>query len=332
MSRPPKVRNYYSEYHGHLVPDLSLVYQTLRSPPSPSSSSSSDQPLIWLAGDSSLDNKYWLREKAEAVGGYERVLEPSVMLKDVCYHLTKLSLTNPNLPITINTSVEATTLQQRNLGLLDQDKFIRDNLQPQDTLIISIGGNDIALSPSPCTIFNMLCLTWFTPQVCIENGFGTALPFDDFSCGCTTGILSNLLSFPFGLGYFIHLFKVRITAYINKLLNKTKPQKIVVCMIYYLDEKEGGSWADATLSTLGYNSNPGKLQSMIKKIYEQAISKIKIPGVEVVGCPLFEVLDGKDTRDYVARVEPSERGGEKMARLLSLCVTGDIGGGGVDRN
>lgn len=121
-----------------------------------------------------------------------------------------------------NASVSTTSNTSLSLSLLvtRKDKFIRDNLQPQDTLIISIGGNDIALSPSPCTIFNMLCLTWFTPQVCIENGFGTALPFDDFSCGCTTGILSNLLSFPFGLGYFIHLFKVRITGKAQRVMRK----------------------------------------------------------------------------------------------------------------
>eukprot|EP00520_Triparma_pacifica_P008211 CAMPEP_0118666086 /NCGR_PEP_ID=MMETSP0785-20121206/19008_1 /TAXON_ID=91992 /ORGANISM="Bolidomonas pacifica, Strain CCMP 1866" /LENGTH=74 /DNA_ID=CAMNT_0006560335 /DNA_START=586 /DNA_END=806 /DNA_ORIENTATION=- len=74
-------------------------------------------------------------------------------------------------------------------------------------------------------------------------------------------------------------------------------------MIYYPDvSPRQPSWADAALGFLGYNRNPGKLQLMIRKMYEMAVSEIKIPGVEVVPIPLFEVLDGGDTRDYVARV------------------------------
>jgi hypothetical protein len=36
----------------------------------------------------------------------------------------------------------------------------------------------------------------------------------------------------------------------------------------------------------------------------------------VVPVPLFEALDGKNTDDYVQRVEPSVQGGRKMAKLL----------------
>ena len=32
--------------------------------------------------------------------------------------------------------------------------------------------------------------------------------------------------------------------------------------------------------------------------------------------PLFNVLDGKTTDDYVARVEPSSQGGRKMAEFI----------------
>lgn len=66
-------------------------------------------------------------------------------------------------------SVEATTLNQRNLRLLPQDRFLRDNITSNDVLIVSIGGNDIALAPTPCTIVAMaglLCL----PYDWIENG------------------------------------------------------------------------------------------------------------------------------------------------------------------
>jgi len=45
-------------------------------------------------------------------------------------------------------------------------------------------------------------------------------------------------------------------------------------------------------------------------------SKIQIPGCEVIPIPLFHVLNGKDSEDYVARVEPSQVGGRKMAEYL----------------
>eukprot|EP00982_Pelagococcus_subviridis_P010148 30972-Pelagococcus_subviridis.AAC.1 len=42
-----------------------------------------------------------------------------------------------------------------------------------------------------------------------------------------------------------------------------------------------------------------------------------VPGVEVVPVALFDVLDSKRSEDYVQRVEPSARGGEKMAAALN---------------
>jgi hypothetical protein len=46
------------------------------------------------------------------------------------------------------------------------------------------------------------------------------------------------------------------------------------------------------------------------------LRKISIPGTEVIPVPLFNVLDGKNPRDYVARVEPSSQGGRKVAEYL----------------
>ncbi len=39
-----------------------------------------------------------------------------------------------------------------------QDELIRDNITPNDVLIVSVGGNDIALSPTPTTILSMLAM------------------------------------------------------------------------------------------------------------------------------------------------------------------------------
>lgn len=87
-------------------------------------------------------------------------------------------------------------------------------------------------------------------------------------------------------------------------------------MIYYPCETANGSWADRTLGVLGYDKDPVKLQALIRIVFELATSRIKIPGVHVVGIPLFEVLDGKNVSDYEQRVEPSAAGGEKMAKFI----------------
>lgn len=87
-------------------------------------------------------------------------------------------------------------------------------------------------------------------------------------------------------------------------------------MIYYPAEEISDSWAHRSLQALGYNRNPTKLQSVIKKAFEEATSHIQISGSQVIPVPLFNVLDGKHSNDYVARVEPSALGGKKMAEYL----------------
>merc|ERR1712146_205318 len=131
--------------------------------------------------------------------------------------------------------------------------------------------------------------------------------------GCLSGFLCG---WPPGMGYFVDLFKHRVGNYIKSLIGEQKPQKVIVCMIYYLDEKNTGSWADGALYCMCYDCNPGKLQSMIRKVFELATSEIDIPGTEVVAFPLFEVLDGKTSSDYLQRAEPSPSGSAKMANAL----------------
>jgi hypothetical protein len=36
-------------------------------------------------------------------------------------------------------------------------------------------------------------------------------------------------------------------------------------MLYFLDESPGGSWADGTLKALGYDRNPEKLQTVMRR-------------------------------------------------------------------
>ena len=107
-----------------------------------------------------------------------------------------------------------------------------------------------------------------------------------------------------GYGYLLHLFGTRIQAFVTNLTSKQRPAKICVCMIYYPDEQTTGSWADPALAALGYNSNPKKLQALIRCVFRDAIRRIKVPGCEVVAVPLFAALNGKNSADYSQRVEP----------------------------
>lgn len=152
------------------------------------------------------------------------------------------------------------------------------------------------------------------------------LPCDDPCLGCTTGFASNVLAFPCGIGYFNHLFGTRTRHYVERLIAKTKPRRVIVSMIYNLDERPGPGWAEHTLRALGYNSNPRRLQAVIRRVHAMAHGTMSLAGTEVMAFPMFDVLDGSDTRDYVQRVEPSAAGGEKMGAALLEAVCQSNGG------
>lgn len=314
MNRSPSSvssRSFYREYHGHKVNELERILRHVRE-------RGGDDGVAFLAGDSSLDNKYWFDNVVDAIEPYKSILRPSQMKPDIAYWLTMESQRRGvKLAAAINGAVEESTVGDRWCGsLLPQDRFIRDNITTDDILIVSVGGNDIALKPAPCTIVNMLGLICCTPTICVENACGAPLPCDDCCCGCGFGCLSDATACPPCAGYFAHLFQTRVGSYIRRMTSKTKPKAVLICMIYYPDEKQSGSWADGTLGVLGYNSDPAKLQLLIRKVFEMATSRIEIPGTHVIPVPLFRALDGRNTNDYCARVEPSVSGGRKMANLI----------------
>lgn len=279
--------NFYNEWHGHRPTDLRLLHEHFES-------TKPGQNYIYFAGDSTLDNKYWFSETAPAVNGYEKILSPPRSKCDVAHWLNKQivdSKKSENFTC-INTSIEATTLSDRYTDLWPQDKFIRDNIKENDVLVVSIGGNDVALRPSfmtICAALGVLGQSFFTP---VETK-------------------------KLGTGRFIKIFGSKTQDYIEKLVSKTKPKLIIVTMLYFLDEnKNANSWAGATLGALRYNSKPEMLQHLIRQCYEHGTKTVKIEGSKVVYLPFFEVLDGKDTTDYVARVEPSAKGGMKMGKAI----------------
>merc|ERR1712079_900268 len=179
-----------------------------------------------------------------------------------------------------------------------------------------------ALKPSLCTILNMLMLVRCSSRDCLRSCAWGCLPCAGCCGGKVTphgcaGCLRGMLGFvwPPGLGYFADLFGNAVRNYILRLLGPVRPKKVIVCMTYFLDES-GSSWANHALNALDYNNNPARLQEAIRAVFRLATRHIRIHGAEVVAFPLFEVLDGKTSTDYVARVEPSPSGGKKMAEAL----------------
>lgn len=279
-------RDFYGEYHGHTVAHLSILQRDL-----------GPRPRVFLAGDSSLDSKFWNVWCDETPrNGYENILSSEGCRRDVCFWL------NQDLGpeyAAINCAVEESTLGARRAKLLPQDEFIRDNIGPQDVLVVSVGGNDVALRPTVSTAWNALKAVFFNSAESIRSKPEEA----------------------WGMPHFTELFRDATQAYVEKLVSKTKPSKIVVAMIYFPDENSAvASWSGRLLKLLDYDRRPERLQAFIAAAYECGTKQIAVDGVRVVPCPLFEVLDGKTSSQYVARVEPSEEGGAVMSKLIASCI------------
>ncbi|EGX89558.1 hypothetical protein CCM_07810 [Cordyceps militaris CM01] len=287
---------FYFEYKGHPIEDVAtfLDITTTHRP---------GAPIVYLAGDSSLDNKYWLpagHGAPDCVPAiYQLALHPARPKCDVAFWLNRRLGARATA---LNLAVEASLLRERHGSsalLLAHDAFIRDHMTADDVLVVSVGANDIALRPTARTVLHMLWLAWLTPLSSIRSGRACALR------------------------YFVRMFRAQTEAYVEKLVAARRPRAVVVCMIYYPLEARAGlppSWADRALAALGYDSRPERLQAGIRQLYEQATRKIQIEGVQVRTCALFEAMDGKNVEDYEERVEPSVEGGRKMAELLGPLI------------
>lgn len=96
------------------------------------------------------------------VNGYELILEPSISRQDIAYwinfEIEKQKLRNKYA--VINCSIEESTVGARSCHrLLPQDQFILDHIDSNDILVISIGGNDIALKPTPWYVY--MYIDWY---------------------------------------------------------------------------------------------------------------------------------------------------------------------------
>jgi hypothetical protein len=130
---------FYAAYHGHRLYSLVASFRE------------DGRKIIWLAGDSSLDNKHWLfwdsenkssdpmtdeRYVADACNGYGKYLDKPRSICDVCFwiNMTEEKSFDGEF-VCVNTSVEASTLKDRMSGLLGPDMLIRDFMSPQGSLV-----------------------------------------------------------------------------------------------------------------------------------------------------------------------------------------------------
>jgi hypothetical protein len=290
--------SYHGTYHGVTDSHLSILHDALRE--------RAGDGIIFLAGDSSLDNKYWLasEDRARAPRGYRDVLRPARMARDVNYWLNYECEKQGRNMTALMTAVEESSLRDRDYpqgrAPLRQDRFIRDHLTADDVLVVSVGGNDIALTPSVRTIVAMAGIAYVWPQFMVAQGIAP------------------------GMAHLRHLFKTQIEAYVAYLVGTTRPRAVVVCMIYHPStDAASPSWANMPLGALGYNRNPRVLHTAIAALYRDATSQICIPGhpsLPVLPLALAGVLDGSVASDYVSRVEPSATGGHKMALAILRCI------------
>jgi hypothetical protein len=131
MTKKINTSRFYFEWKGHTIPDITAFHSTTLS-------QRPDKPIVYLAGDSSFDNKYWV--PSSGPGG-----EPLPVDVPEIYHAT-LDRPHPKPDVAfwlnhslgdrgtaLNLAVEESMLREREKGLLEHDSFIRDHIQSDDS-------------------------------------------------------------------------------------------------------------------------------------------------------------------------------------------------------
>ncbi len=301
MPHHHSAEEFYGTYHGHSPVLLEALFNHLVAEPRRQGIA---VRVVFLAGDSSMDNKYWIPHREPSVNGYEDVLRPrTAAVPDIAHQLNKLfaatgSGATGTRFVCINCAVEESTIGVRRKGtsLLLQDEFLRDHITPDDIICCSVGGNDIALKPTVATVVGV---GWLSRCASAANiAAGTA----------------------WGMGHLQTLFGEDLRGYLNALCSKQRPCLVVPSVIYYPDmNAKAASWANVVLKAIGYNTTPATVQNVIDRVVVDVRTQVTAGTVNAQAgrvAALSEALNGTHTYDYVARVEPSAQGGIKIAQLF----------------
>lgn len=276
--------NFYATYEGHdesqlrgVVAGLKEMYPARR--------------FVYLIGDSSLDNKYWISEWGEPEPGF-----PSPAKKDVTFFLNKeLSVYEM---VAINCAVEGSSVGSFDESPPAQHAVMRDFITERDVVVVSIGANDIALRADELTLLSLVQLkAW--------------------------GTVEALVADPSGVPGFLRLkniFLDGVERYIKGALGDKRPHKVVVCMIYYPDATNPPGWASEFLRLMDYDSNPELFRAIIDALYRESTIHVMTNSEHMSYFAMSQILDGSDPADYESGVEPSVKGGAKLARALALTI------------
>ncbi len=270
---------FYASYKGHPLADLEVLHRHFRG---------IGRRIVWLVGDSSLDNKHWLftddkfvndltnpAYTAAAVNGYQDVLLPPRSVKDVCYAMN--TLLDGTEYVCINAAVEEACLADSPNA---HDTFVAQHMGADDVLICSIGCNDIALKPSASTLAALAVGNYLVPRSLVDWAARWA-----------------------PLNPLYDLFYTQTKAYVERF----RAAHVLVCTIYFPCET-GRGWANQLLTRL----DTDKMRDAIRACHQHYHAALGT----TTAVALYDALDPTDPDDYKCRVEPSVQGGAKMAALL----------------
>eukprot|EP00049_Salpingoeca_infusionum_P023771 m.13804 g.13804 ORF g.13804 m.13804 type:complete len:319 (+) comp6030_c1_seq1:152-1108(+) len=294
---------YYKSYYGHSRSHLEIAHDELRK---------RNKSIAFFVGDSTLDNKHWLFNPARgkvlqmasplctaaALPQYGNLFgADGRMVKDVAYWTTRSLGQFDVSAAALNCAVEESTIGERETELFEQDYAMEELLTDQDYLVVSMGGNDVALKPSVRTIKDVLFITR-----CRKEGWFGFIHRRGISC-------------------LTRRFSSGIVSYLRRVLSTKKPKGLVICALYY-PAVVGSGWADTTLRLIKYDETPEPMQAVIREVYDGILAHVQeaFPDIPIRLCKMYEALDPTNAVDYVQRVEPSVEGGEKIGQLIAQTI------------
>ena len=230
---------FYNTYRGHEIGYLKILRDEGRR---------ENLPITWLAGDSSLDNKHWVKYRTRPIPHQLYPVSEATIARtkrDVAYWMNDIDAER----VTINAAIEESTLADRDKHLLPQDEFIRQSIQETDSLIVSVGCNDIAHKPTWLTIAAVASLI-LTPKWMLRRGHGIGFP------------------------HLRRIFKTKVERFVYSLVERKKPERVLICMIYYPDENAAiRSWANEKV----YASNIFLGDHIVHPTSKEALGKSLAP-------------------------------------------------------
>lgn len=135
---------YAEKYKGHIKEHLEALIDLQKR--------TLDKSIIYFAGDSALDNKHWVKdftERKPPVNDLDKFFKDKQCVPDVEYWLNYYLESGQQKFAAVNTAVEEARLEQytnkTTYEIQMTSELIRNNITPDDYLVVNVGGNDVLL-------------------------------------------------------------------------------------------------------------------------------------------------------------------------------------------